>query len=133
MKSVSRVEKELVKKKFDGIAPRGTLGVRCPTLKMLCGALTSILFFFSRLFFGSISVSGQLPTYPYPSPNPIVGLGDGVGGAVAQILILIQFFYSRYGLRRKGGTARSRIGLNYFFALINQVVDLVVKRHVTAF
>ena len=85
MKSVSRVEKELVKKKFDGIAPRGTLGVRCPTLKMLCGALTSILFFFSRLFFGSISVSGQLPTYPYPypSPNPIVGLGDGVGGAVA--------------------------------------------------
>ena len=39
--------------------------------------------FFFCLFFGSISVSGQLPTYPYPSPNPIVGLGDGVGGAVA--------------------------------------------------
>ena len=79
--------KRIGEKKFDANAPRGTLGVRCPTLKMLCGALTSILVFFFRLFFGSILVSGQLPTYPYPYPypypNPIVGLGDGVGGAVA--------------------------------------------------
>ena len=40
--------------------------------------------------FGSISVSGQLPTYPSPEVN--VGLGGGGRWAVAQILILIPDF-----------------------------------------
>ena len=40
--------------------------------------------------FGSISVSGQLPTYPSPKVN--VGLGGGGRWAVAQILILIPDF-----------------------------------------
>ena len=35
----------------------------------------------TRRGFGSVSVSGQLPTYPSPNPTTVnVGLGEGVGG-----------------------------------------------------
>ena len=63
--------KRIGEKKIDAIAPRGTLGVRCPTLKMLCGALTSILvFFFPFIFWINISIwaTAHLPL-PLPYPN----------------------------------------------------------------
>ena len=43
--------KRIGEKKIDVSAPRGTLGVRYPTPKLLCGALTSILVFFPVDFF----------------------------------------------------------------------------------
>ena len=73
MKSVSRVEKELVKKKIDANAPRGTLGVRCPTLKMLCGALTSILVFFFVYFLDQYQYLGNCPPTPTPPLTQLLG------------------------------------------------------------
>ena len=77
-----------------------TNGPDGPRLILLVLILNGSLFWVVK-FFGSISVSGQLPTYPSPNSTTVnwqqvkvnAGLGEGRGGwAVAQILILIQFF-----------------------------------------
>lgn len=54
-------------------------------------------------------------------------------GALGAIFFFTSIlFYSRDECRRKGETSCGPLGLNYYFLLINQVVDLVVKRLVTA-
>ena len=84
------IRKRIGEKKIDVIALRGTLGVRCPTLKMLCGALTSILVFFPVYFLDQYQYLGNCPPTPTPPLTQLLGFTRATDFAEKEGLLVVE-------------------------------------------